>query len=416
MSDSLDRHPNLTRRHFFQAGAGLAIGSGIATRAHGDPPPSELADAVAKLEPYFTLPKDFQDVSRGKPVPHSLPEAKRKEVGLTRDTWKLEVIADPEKPATLGKPMTIKDGTALDFAGLLKLGEQHAVRFPKVMTCLNIGCPLGMGIWEGVPLREVVWRTKPKENLRRVFYWGFHNDDPKQLFRSSLPVGRVLEDPDDMPPIILCYRLNGEFLSPERGGPVRIVVPEGYGFKSVKWLTHVVLSNLAHANDTYAEQNNDVDSPLKTFAATLSVPTDVKANAAFTVTGYAQVGVAGMSKVQVWVQPAGDKWAEDDPYFTKAPWIDGHIVGPPDKWGGDLPKGVVPADTMGFDAKTGKPKTWPMKLAKAHWAARLPGLSAGNYTLRCRTIDAKGHAQPMPRPFKKSGRAEIEAVKLVVKE
>jgi hypothetical protein len=56
-----------------------------------------------------------------------------------------------------------------------------------------------------------------------------------------------------------------------------------------------------------------------------------------------------------------------------------------------------------------------MKLAKAHWAALLPGLAAGQYTLRCRTIDAKGQAQPMPRPFRKSGRAEIESVKLIVK-
>ena len=62
------------------------------------------------------------------------------------------------------------------------------------------------------------------------------------MFRSSLPVGRVLEDPDDLPPVILCYKLNGEWLNPERGGPVRIVVPEPYGFKSIKWLTHIVLS------------------------------------------------------------------------------------------------------------------------------------------------------------------------------
>jgi hypothetical protein len=56
-----------------------------------------------------------------------------------------------------------------------------------------------------------------------------------------------------------------------------------------------------------------------------------------------------------------------------------------------------------------------MRLAKAHWAAVLPGLPAGDYVLRCRTIDANGRAQPMPRPFKKSGRAEIETVKLTVK-
>ena len=51
----------------------------------------------------------------------------------------------------------------------------------------------------------------------------------------------------------------GHFIDP----PVRMVDLEAYGFESVIWLTHIVLTNLACANDTYHEQNNDIDSPLK---------------------------------------------------------------------------------------------------------------------------------------------------------
>jgi DMSO/TMAO reductase YedYZ molybdopterin-dependent catalytic subunit len=416
MSDAdrfLRQHTELSRRFFLRCGVAGAVAGYALPAGAAEPLPPELAPALEKLESYFTPPEKFGDVSRGKPIPHTLPEEKKREVGLTRETWKLEVISDPENPAALSKQFTKKDNTAIDFPALLKLAEKHAVRFAKVMTCLNIGCPLGMGVWEGVPLRELVWLTKPRENLRRVFYYGYHNDDPKQMFRSSLPVGRILEDYDDLPPVIVCYKLNGEWLNAERGGPVRIVVPEHYGYKSVKWLTHIVLSNLFHANDTYGTQNNDIDSPLKTFAATLTVATEVKANAPIPVTGYAQVGISGLSKVQVWVSPSGKGWPADDPYFTTAPWTDAHILAPPAKWGGDFPGDAIPKDTMGFDAK-GQPKTWPMRLAKAHWAALLPGLAAGEYTLRCRTIDAKGAAQPMPRPFKKSGRCDIESVKITV--
>jgi DMSO/TMAO reductase YedYZ molybdopterin-dependent catalytic subunit len=410
----LTRHGGLTRRFFLRSGvAWAAAGYGLAAAA--EPIPPELAPALEKLEPYFTPQAEFRDVSRGNPIPHTLTEERRRQVGLTRETWRLEVVSDPENPATLGQELSAKNETALDFSALLRLGERHAVRFAKVMTCLNIGCPLGMGIWEGVPLREILWLTRPKENLRRVFYHGYHNDDPKQLFRSSLPVGRVLEDYDELPPVIVCYKLNGEWLEPKRGGPVRIVVPEGYGFKSVKWLTRVTLSNVPHANDTYAGGNNDVDSPLKTFAATLLVPGESKANQPIPITGYAQVGVSGLSKVQVWVSPAGASWPADDPYFTSAPWSDAHVLAPPPRWGGNLPGESVPKDTIGFDATSGRPKTWPMRLAKAHWAALLPGLAAGGYVLRCRTIDAKGHAQPMPRPFRKSGRCDIEEVRLTVK-
>jgi DMSO/TMAO reductase YedYZ molybdopterin-dependent catalytic subunit len=413
--DFLAEHLKLTRRYFLGAGAAWAAAGLVPAARAAEVPAPALARALEKLEPYFTPPEKFQDVSRGNPVPHSLPEEKKRAAGLTRDTWALEVISDPEYPAALGKQLTRKDGTALDFAGLLRLGERHAVRFPKVMTCLNIGCPLGMGVWEGVPLREVLWLTEPRENLRRVHYYGYHNDEPKQMFRSSLPVGRVLEDPYDLPPVILCYKLNGEWLDSRRGGPVRVVVPEGYGFKSIKWLTHVVLSNLAHANDTYADGNNDVDSPLKTFAATLLVPHEVSRGEPIAVTGYAQVGISGLSKVQVWIQPKAEAWPAEDKYFARAPWTDAEVLAPPAHWGGNLAGDQVPAGTAGFDPKTGRPRTWPLRLAKAHWAALLPGLPPGEYVLRCRTVDEKGQAQPLPRPFRKSGRCDIEAVNVTVK-
>ena len=384
-SNFLFEHQELTRRYFLRLGVVGAATLGFwpwrAARGEsaGNTAPPE------GFEPYFTPQDKFRDVSRGKPLPHSLPDDKKREAGLTRETWKLEVISDPDHPASIRNPLTKKDGTALDFPGLLKLAEKHSVRFAKSMTCLNIGCPLGTGIWEGVPLRELVWLTQPRENLRRVFYHGYHNDDPRQMFRSSLPIDRVLEDPFDLPPVILCYRLNGQWLDSERGGPVRMVVPEAYGFKSIKWLTRIVLTNLYHANDTYAEGNNDVDSALKTFAATFSVPEKVKPNQPIPITGYAQVGISGLSRVQVWIQSDATQRPPGDRYFATAPWTDAQILPPPKHWG--LSDEKILNGTIGFDPATGQSLTWPMRLTRIHWAALLPGLPVGEYTLRSRTID-----------------------------
>lgn len=405
-------HLTVTRRQLLQLGVAASTlwSSGNLAAAERSP---EVVAALAKLESYFTPPADFRDVSRGKPLPHALPEEKKPAAGLTRETWQLEVVSDPENPAKLGRTLTKADGTALDFAQLLKFGEKHAVRYAKVMTCLNIGCPLGMGLWEGVPLREVFWLTQPKEDIRRVFYYGYHNDDPQQMFRSSLPLGRVLEDPYDLPPVILCYKLNGQWLDSQRGGPVRVVVPEAYGFKSIKWLSHLVLSNLPHANDTYASGNNDLDSPLKSFAATLLVPAKVKPGEPIIVTGYAQVGISGVSKVQTWLTKSSTAWPADDKHFATAPWSDAEILPPPERFGGKLPDDKVPEHTLGFDQQ-GRPQSWPMRLAKVHWLAVLPAQAAGEYTFRCRTIDEKGIAQPLPRPFRKSGHAAIESVSIEV--
>ena len=126
-----------------------------------------LEKAISELETWLTAQDDFRDVSRGKPKPHSLSDEQKQEVGLTRDSWRLNVVSDPEHPADVEHPLTGE--SALDFSTLLELGKEHAVRFAKVMTCLNIGCPLGTGIWEGVPLRTVLWMTKPKADFAACF-------------------------------------------------------------------------------------------------------------------------------------------------------------------------------------------------------------------------------------------------------
>src|SRR5207249_4682057 len=80
------------------------------------------------------------------------------------------------------------------------------------------------------------------------------------------------------------------------------------------------------------------------------------------------------------------------------------ILPVPKTWGGELPDDKLPDHLHGYDPATHRPKEWPLLFAMAHWATVLPALTTGEYTLRARTIDAKGIAQPMPRPFLKSGR------------
>ena len=411
----VDNHLELTRRYFL--GCGTIGAAAIATSplfGSDRIRDSQLQQAIDELPSFLTAQDEFRDVSRGNPLPYRLSDKKKREVGLTRETWSLQVLSDPDAPARLRTPLSRENGNTLDFDGLMKLAAKNCVRFAKVMTCLNIGQPLGAGIWEGVPLRDVLWLTEPRSDVRRLFYYGYHNDDPKQMFRSSLPIDRALEDPFDLPPVLLCYRLNGEWLTSERGGPVRIVVPEAYGFKSIKWLTHIYLTNRPNANDTYAEQNNDIDSALKSFAATISIPKHVRAGEPIPVTGLAQVGISGVSKVQTWLHQAGDIGETGDRYFQSAPWRDAEILGPPETWGGDLPDGKISRSTIGFDSDTGRPTRWPMRLFKLHWAALLPGVQAGEYTFRCRTVDANGQGQPLPRPFRKSGHAQIEEVSITV--
>ena len=163
-------HFEVTRRHFLKLGAVGAAGMFAApSMAQADEASAReaLARAVEVLD-YFTLPEKFGTVERGTPLPYTHPVEKLREVGMTRETWKLEVVADSDQPATIENPLSKEKGTALDWTALMKLAETKAVRFLKIMTCNNGGSPLGMGLWEGVPLRDVCLLYTSDASSRRL--------------------------------------------------------------------------------------------------------------------------------------------------------------------------------------------------------------------------------------------------------
>jgi DMSO/TMAO reductase YedYZ molybdopterin-dependent catalytic subunit len=407
-------HGELTRRYFLQLGtAGVAALSASPVWAGLGEDSDALQQAIESLE-YLTPPEDFRVYGRGDPPPHKLPPEKLREAGLTAATWSLEVIPDPDSNSDVKNPLCHRHGTAINWQKLMELAETYAVRFMHVMTCTNGRFPCGMGLWEGVPLREIIWMAEPTANVRRVFYYGYHNDDPGQRFQSSLPIGRVLEDPPGEHPVLLCYKLNGKLLTPKSGAPVRMIVPDRYGNKSVKWLQRIVLTNSFKANDTYAEWNNDVDSHLKTCARFIHVPKDGKRGQAIPITGLVQVGMSGLSKVQYCLISQDEAADVDDPYLSKADWTDADLLPPPGDWGGGLPAGSLPEIPRQFHPATKEPYRWPLRGTIAHWAALLRDISPGKYYLRCRSIDANGIAQPMPRPFLKSGYNAIQKVAFVM--
>jgi hypothetical protein len=83
----LREHEELTRRYFLKVGVlGTAAGAMSATAAFGQEAapakPRQKPDKAGALpDSYFTPAADFRDVSRGKPIPHTLDEAKRREAG-----------------------------------------------------------------------------------------------------------------------------------------------------------------------------------------------------------------------------------------------------------------------------------------------------------------------------------------------
>ena len=414
---TLDRrvqeHGQLTRRYFLQLGSAAVAAWNVSPLAAADADTDpQLQEAIAKLEYLTPLDRAFI-LDKGKAGVAKLPVEKLREIGLVPETWSLEVIPDPASNSVVEQPLSRALGNALNWQGLMSLAEKHAVRFMHVCTCTNGQDPFHMSLWEGVPLREVIAMTRPKDNVRRVYYQSYHPENVP-AFQSSLALSQVLEEPPGQMPVILAYKMNGQVIPASHGGPVRMIVPGAYGSKSVKWVKRVVLTNDYKSNDSDAELNNDPENPLKTRARFIHVPKEIPAGKPAAVTGMAQVGVSGLKQVQYCIHSQKEPWPADDPYGTKADWKDVALLPPPANWGGGLPGGKLPP-TAQTDPATGKPLQWPLRYTIAHWAVLLPGLPAGSYDLCCRTIDGNGIAQPLPRTLPRTGFNTLHVVNLVVK-
>jgi DMSO/TMAO reductase YedYZ molybdopterin-dependent catalytic subunit len=87
--------------------------------------------------------------------------------------------------------------------------------------------------FEGVHWRELAKLAKPLPSARFVVAHAEHG------FTSNVPLAS-LEDDD----ALLATRADGEPLAAEHGGPMRLVIPGKYFWKSAKWLREIELSSI----------------------------------------------------------------------------------------------------------------------------------------------------------------------------
>ena len=79
--------------------------------------------------------------------------------------------------------------------------------------------------WEGVAFNELLKLIRPKPEAKYVMahcYGGY---------TTNLALDALREDD-----VLFAYGHDGEPLAPEHGGPLRLVVPKRYGWKSAKWV------------------------------------------------------------------------------------------------------------------------------------------------------------------------------------
>jgi len=143
-------------------------------------------------------------------------------------------------------------GGLVQRTAVLSLADLMAMPQHQVMSVHECaGSPLaptepkrrvGNVVWSGVRLGNVLDRVGVAPGAAFVWSqgleWGRFAGLEGEPFVKDMPLAKALG-----PEVLLAVAMNGAPLRPERGGPVRLVVPGWYGTNSVKWLGQLGLAD-----------------------------------------------------------------------------------------------------------------------------------------------------------------------------
>jgi len=221
---------SLTRRSLLTGGF-LAAGAALATagRRYGLVPPDSggiygpgetLAYAAHRTLGRHALAREFpRALISAKPFANSISppiEAFKRHQAANFTTWRLELSGHVERPASLS------------------LDELRAMEVRSQIT--ELCCEEGWSYvaeWTGTPLSTVLNATGVRRTARYLVYY---SSDPE--WWESIDIDEAIH-----PQTLLAWGMNGADLPVPFGGPLRLRVPRQLGYKSVKFIDRIVVTD-----------------------------------------------------------------------------------------------------------------------------------------------------------------------------
>jgi DMSO/TMAO reductase YedYZ molybdopterin-dependent catalytic subunit len=114
---------------------------------------------------------------------------------------------------------------SLSYHALLALPHLRAIHTYHCVT----GWIVDKVHWEGMPLRRLIDLVQPAGTARFINFWSADG-----AYTESVTIEQALA-----PDVMLGYRMNGKPLSKDQGAPVRLVIPQMYGYKYIKWVNRL---------------------------------------------------------------------------------------------------------------------------------------------------------------------------------
>jgi len=129
---------------------------------------------------------------------------------------------------------------SLKVTGLVASPKTYAYdevlnNFSHYQKVVTLNCVEGWSVnilWEGVLVRDILAKSKPNPDAKVVIFRAYDG------YSTSFPI-EYFKDND----IIMAYKMNNITLPDERGYPFELVAESKWGYKWIKWITEIDLSN-----------------------------------------------------------------------------------------------------------------------------------------------------------------------------
>jgi DMSO/TMAO reductase YedYZ molybdopterin-dependent catalytic subunit len=182
------------------------VGAGLTSLYWGRSVWSRVSSAIGPLESHIPLiPSGGWRIYA---VSGSLP-------GFDPTTWRLNVGGAVDRPITLNYD---------ELRSLPKAEQVSTFHCVTGWTVKNVA-------WGGVRIADLLATVKPHANAHALRFVSAENPYVDYLTLSQAQLSDVM----------LAYEMDGKPLSRAHGAPLRLVIPDMYGYKNVKWLNGIEL-------------------------------------------------------------------------------------------------------------------------------------------------------------------------------
>jgi DMSO/TMAO reductase YedYZ molybdopterin-dependent catalytic subunit len=146
--------------------------------------------------------------------------------------WRIYTISG-HMPVFDPKTWRLKIGGHVEHPVSLTYDELRAL--PRVEQVSTFHCVTGWTVndvrWGGVRIHDVLAAAKPQSTAHALEFVSMEVPYVDYLSRQQA----------SLPNVMLAYEMDGKPLRREHGAPVRLIIPEMYGYKNVKWLQQINL-------------------------------------------------------------------------------------------------------------------------------------------------------------------------------